>query len=394
MKICIASVHYLETTFPLAKHLSNLNCNVSVYCILPKGDRDSNVIDYSDCDVRNGFDNRYNDRVFNSKLKRYLDKINIYSYFFPNFRVNPILNIISSIRLAYHININRYDTVHLIGSSQFLFLLHLFLGDKICAQTFHEVTIHDNGKLPLNQKFFLNLMCKKRTNVIFHSEAGKNRFVDYHSNYRGVKSEIKNRLFVIPFSLFETFRCYENEIEKMEDEFRVLFLGRILPYKGVQQLIDSFHLIKNDIKSIRLTIAGSGNIEFLENLNDKNIEVINKYLSNEEIIYLVNRARIIVCPYTSASQSGIPMVAHLYNKPMVATSVGGFKESVENMRTGLLIPPNDVSSLADSIKFLLTNKNLHNTFKKNIFMKYKKSEYSWPEIASKTKRIYQLRNNL
>ncbi len=130
MKVGIASVLFLETTFPLAKHLSDQNVDVSVFCIFPMESRNSNVIDFSDYKVKSGFDNTYNDKVFNEKLKQYLRKVKLYSFFYTNLRKQPGLNFLLAVRLVHFFKREHFDIIHFIGSSPFLYLLHLLSGRK------------------------------------------------------------------------------------------------------------------------------------------------------------------------------------------------------------------------------------------------------------------------
>jgi glycosyltransferase involved in cell wall biosynthesis len=387
MKVCIASVNFLETTFPLAKYISENKFDVSVICIFPKDKRRSYVIDYSDFQVRNGFDNRFFNSVFNIKLQEYLNKIKILTFFYTNIKNHPITNFLLAFKLARFISNQKFDIIHFIGSSPFLYILRIFLWRKKIVQTIHEVTIHEEGiALPLHQRLILNILCKRNIKLILHSEASKNRFIEYYSTLPGNKFEIDKRVHMIPFGLFETFKCFTKNVENIEEDATILFFGRFLPYKGLSYLLEAFKIVQNKVPHSKLIIAGEGSIQ-LEN-PQANLIIINKLLLNEELISLIKKSTAVICPYISASQSGIPMVAYLFGKPIIATNVGGLAEVVDNMKTGIIVPPQDSKALAKAMETIITKQHFTDGLKKNILNKYAHSDFSWQALAKKTIDVY------
>jgi len=61
-----------------------------------------------------------------------------------------------------------------------------------------------------------------------------------------------------------------------------------------------------------------------------------------------------VLPYRSATQSAVGQVAYRFERPVIATTVGGLPELVDDGRTGLLVPPRDPKALADAIRAYFT----------------------------------------
>lgn len=98
---------------------------------------------------------------------------------------------------------------------------------------------------------------------------------------------------------------------------------------------------------------------------------------------------MVVLPYTSASQSGIPMTVFPFYKPIIASNIDGFQEVIDHFQTGLLVDKLDGQSFANAIETLLLEENLRNKIKENIKSKYNEGEYSWSSIAEKTLSIYQ-----
>ena len=133
---------------------------------------------------------------------------------------------------------------------------------------------------------------------------------------------------------------------------KILFFGRIHKYKGVSVLLDSMKLIHQSNPEIKLRIAGNGNlsdedVKMINDLND-NVELINRWISNDEMYQFFEDIDIVIVPYIEASQSGIIMLSYTFGKPMIVTNVGGLPEQVDSS-VGVVIPSNDSDSLSNAV---------------------------------------------
>ena len=100
---------------------------------------------------------------------------------------------------------------------------------------------------------------------------------------------------------------------------------------------------------------------------DKNFILKNEYITNKELVHLISSSKAVVCPYLSASQSGIPQVASLFNKPIIASNVGAFPEVIKTGRNGILVEPADKEGLADAIDKIMRDKQYcDNLFSKRL----------------------------
>lgn len=165
------------------------------------------------------------------------------------------------------------------------------------------------------------------------------------------------KVLVIPHASFS----YYSRDNKITNEFKLQktigFIGRIEPYKGLDILIDAFSKIASN--GIRLIVAGSGIIdgELLKRItSNKNIELINRYIEDDEIPHLLNRMDYLVLPYRNATQSGVIPLAFSMSKTVIATNVGALDEQVPE-GTGFLV---NVSSekVAEKIDYLYKNPDL------------------------------------
>jgi glycosyltransferase involved in cell wall biosynthesis len=176
-----------------------------------------------------------------------------------------------------------------------------------------------------------------------------------------------------------------------EDENLVLFFGRIWEYKGLEYLIRAEPLITSRVPDAQILIAGQGeDFERYRRMmkSPERFLVDNAYISEERAARYFQQASVVVLPYIEASQSGVIPLAYSAGKPVVATQVGGLPEMVEHGRTGYLVPPRNVSALADAVVRLLLDRKLRREM--GIRGKKKVEAECSPEmVAQKTIDVYR-----
>lgn len=142
---------------------------------------------------------------------------------------------------------------------------------------------------------------------------------------------------------------------------RLLFFGRIWEYKGLEYLIRAEPLISARVADVAIVIAGKG--EDFEKyrrmmVNPSRFVIDNEHIPDERVARYFGESSVVVLPYIDASQSGVVPIAYAFNRPVVATSVGGLPSVVEDGVTGLLVPPRDERALADALVTLLEDDEL------------------------------------
>jgi starch synthase len=111
-------------------------------------------------------------------------------------------------------------------------------------------------------------------------------------------------------------------------------------------------------------------------------------LSEEQIIALYSSARLFVCPSRYEPFGIINLEAMACGAPVVASATGGIKEVINSGVNGLLVPPGDVTALADAIEHLLTDEQLRLKFIE-AGRRRVEQEFSWHRIAQKTYQLYE-----
>ncbi|MBI4787670.1 MAG: glycosyltransferase family 4 protein [Chloroflexi bacterium] len=248
--------------------------------------------------------------------------------------------------------------------------------------TIHDPTHHvgDRGAEKTPQAI-INLGYRRAAQVIVHSRAVRDQVVAQV----GVP---ENSVHVIPHIALGDEQA-KSEIK--EDDHLILFFGRIWEYKGLEYLIRAEPLITEQVPNARILIAGEGD-DFGRYrrmmVHPDRFIVHNDYIGEEQRAEYFRRASVVVLPYVEASQSGVIPVAYTFGKPVVATTVGGLPEMVEDGRTGYLVPPRDERQLADAIVRLVRDKELRRHMGANGKRKLD-AECAPAVVARQTLAVYQ-----
>lgn len=137
----------------------------------------------------------------------------------------------------------------------------------------------------------------------------------------------------------------------MDHPARLLFLGRIGKYKGLDLLLEALEQLPDDLFG-HLTIAGQA-LYPLSIPENKKVRRVDKRLSEEEMAMLLQNHDVLVLPYLDATQSGILTLGIQAAIPMVITKVGGLPEQL-TPQEAVWVEPN-ADSLAQGISLLLND---------------------------------------
>jgi glycosyltransferase involved in cell wall biosynthesis len=165
----------------------------------------------------------------------------------------------------------------------------------------------------------------------------------------------------------------------------LLFFGLIRKYKGLELLLKAMPYIIQQIKDIKLIIAGefySGKEDYFNLINElriiEHVHIVNRFIPSEEVKFFFSLADLVVQPYISATQSGITQIAYHFEVPMVVTDVGGLAELVPDGKVGYVVPVDFKQVARAVIDFFEFNRS--GQFRDGL--KEEKKKYTWANMVS------------
>lgn len=144
----------------------------------------------------------------------------------------------------------------------------------------------------------------------------------------------------------------------------VLSVGRLVPKKGLSDLISACHALHERGVAFRCTIVGEGPLRGaleaqIQKLGLEGIVTLPGAMAHDRLVSLYKEASLFALSpriMENGDRDGIPNVlveAMASGLPVVSTRVSGIPELIENDRTGVLVEPNDPSALANAVELLL-----------------------------------------
>lgn len=271
-----------------------------------------------------------------------------------------------------------YDLINVIGQNLFSISLSSLLHswNLPVIHSFHEVLEShlDNSSLYPGIEKLINKGI--RINVFSEKSA---------KDLKRVSDISSQQLSVIQFGLFSGYREYGDvEIPELTGtENYILFYGYIEKYKGLDILYEAINLIVH--LPVKVVVAGRGYQPVLERIKeDERFILINRWLGNAELATLIRHSKCVVCPYLSASQSGIPQTVFNFDRPIIASDIESFEDVIHNGLNGIIVSRNKVSELAEAIKQLLNNNELY--YRMVEYLKHNREYDSiaeWKNLANK-----------
>jgi len=214
--------------------------------------------------------------------------------------------------------------------------------------TIHDPVPHSgeaNWKVSLPR--FLFLFFPYPRGYFFYSEFAKKQFMEYYKKDTYPKYLLK----MYPYSIYKKYAKETPSARK-----HILFFGTLSFYKGIDVLLKAMPSVFRKFPNESLVVAGrrNENYNFNEDLpaeyKDK-IILLDHYISNLDLVILLQESKLVICPYLDATQSGVLMTANAINTPVIASNVGAFPEYIDNNETGMLVPASDSSELSKAINF-------------------------------------------
>ena len=326
--------------------------------------------------------------------KEFCNQTNL-NYIATVIRSNKIKKITTFIRkipqIIYIIRKKKIDIVHVhmaergsVFREGFVILLAKILGCKTLIHM-HGATIEEWYKKQ-------NFLIKKLTERIF---CLADRMVVLGENWKpfiiSVMGEKNKNKVVVLHNAVSVPDCNKYNF----DSKNILFYGMLIQRKGIDDLLQAFASIVNEIpEDIMLTLYGDDH-DSEEKIQDK----INRYKLQERVHYMGwltkdNRADVFrntIVNVLPSYNEGLPMTileSMGYGIPNISTSIAAIPEALVDGINGFLIKPGDIDKLAAKIKEIVCYKDIRGKMSYEAY-EMAKNEFSFEIHTKKLIEIYK-----
>jgi D-inositol-3-phosphate glycosyltransferase len=187
-----------------------------------------------------------------------------------------------------------------------------------------------------------------------------------------------------------------------QNEYILLQLGRMVPRKGVDNVIMALSEMKKTKKPVKLVIVG-GESETLDEATNAEYArlaaIARKHEVFENIIFAGRKTRDELKFYYSAADIFIttpwyepfgitPLEAMACGTPVIGSDVGGIKYSVADGKTGWLVPPHNAHALAQKLNEVIKDQQLLNRVSEHAINRVNE-HFTWAEVARQINNIYK-----
>jgi D-inositol-3-phosphate glycosyltransferase len=182
----------------------------------------------------------------------------------------------------------------------------------------------------------------------------------------------------------------------------VLQLGRMVPRKGIDTVIKAVARVRNKGMNIRLLIVG-GETEEMDDEKNPEISRLKAIAysegAGEAVVFTGRKTRDVLRYYYAAADLFIttpwyepfgitPLEAMACGTPVIGSNVGGIKYSVEDGKTGFLVPPRDEVSLSEKILESLSDSSSLQRMRDNAIARAN-AMFKWSHVAQSVSSLYQ-----
>ena len=296
---------------------------------------------------------------------------------------------------------------HILWNNKFetfdrtLLMLWYRLAGRRVALTAHNVNAAKrDGRDSAWNRLTLRVQYRLAERVFVHTEAMK-RELEHGFGMPATK------VSVIPFATPDVTPSTELTREAARERLGIppqdkvlLFFGQIVPYKGLEFLLQAMPALLAADPDYRLLIAGKvkrGHEAYWKGLQEpllapvaQRVDARIGHIAEHEVEHYFKAADALILPYVEIYQSGVLFLAYRFGLPVVATDVGDFRSNVLAGRTGHVCASRDAQALSRCIAehFASELQGNHAAARRTI-LDHARRHHSWSEVAAITEAAYR-----
>ena len=322
------------------------------------------------------------------ELLKFVDRKKVKIYRLPVQSKNPIIILINAFILVGIILFNNISLVHARSRAP---AWSCFLATKITRRKF-VTTFHGTYKFNNNIKKIYNSIMARADLIIAGSNFIFSHIKQNYSKYLDGKKKLMVIFRGINVDYFDPTTKIDIDEKKLlkkwdieKDKKIILLPGRLTSWKGQEVFIEAINLVNIELgyEAFYAVILGSDQGRDL--YKKKLVRLSEQYRLSKQIRFIdhckdmalaYKVSDIVVSASTEPEAFGrVAVEAQSMEKPIIASDIGGSKETIVNEKTGFLYQAGDAKSLSNKIlKILYMDETLLKSIgaqgRKNIVQKF------------------------
>jgi len=322
------------------------------------------------------------------ELLKFVKKEKVKVLRLPVHSKNPLLIIFNALMLSLYIIIHRIDIVHARSRAPaWSCYFACLLTNKNFVTTFHGTY---NFKSNI-KKFYNSVMLRAKltiagSNFIFnHINENYNEYLNKEKKlrviFRGINIDYYNPKNI---SVLKQEKL-KKEWGLSSNEFTILLPGRLTYWKGQEKFIESLNVLIEDYNTINFQAIILGSDQGRKVYSKKLINLVERYSLNKKVKFIqhckemplaYSLSDVVVSASIEPEAFGrVSVEAQSMTKPIIASNIGGSKETIINKKTGFLYKFDDPRELAKCLNTVIQLsqdelKLMGNEGRKNISKKF------------------------
>ena len=322
------------------------------------------------------------------KLLKFVKKNKVKIFRLPVHSKNPLLIILNTIILSTLILINNINIVHARSRAP---AWSSYFACLITRRNF-VTTFHGTYNFTNNLKKFYNSVMLRSKLTIAGSNFIFNHINENYSKYLNRKKKLRVIFRGINVDYFSQKNIsilkqekIKQEWELLPNKFIILMPGRLTYWKGQEKFIESLNILVEDYNNFNFQAVVLGSDQGRKVYKKKLIDLVQRYRLNKKIKFIshckempiaYSLADVVVSASIEPEAFGrVSVEAQAMGKPIIASNLGGSKETILKAKSGFLYKHDDVRQLAKTLNAVIelnqdTLNYIGNEGRKNIIKKF------------------------
>ena len=300
------------------------------------------------------------------ELLKFVKKEKVKLLRLPVHSKNPLLIFFNTLILIFYIIVYKINIIHARSRAPaWSCYFACLITRRVFVTTFHG-TYNFKSKL---KKFYNSIMLRAKLTIAgsnFIFEHINEKYSEYLSSekklrviFRGINVDYYNSKNI---SVLKQEKL-KQEWELSSNKFTILLPGRLTYWKGQEKFIESLNILIEDYNVTNFQAIILGSDQGRKVYSKKLINLVQRYRLNKKVKFIshcremplaYSLADVVVSASIEPEAFGrVSVEAQSMGKPIIASNLGGSKETIINKKTGFLYKHDDPRELAKSLNTVI-----------------------------------------